>query len=94
MGAYLLRLFIVFSILFPATVNSKEEDPSSCDCKTINISTEEQLNGCTADVKWDKCPKFRDAAQGGSSVLDRHRLKQLEDSMNPGHSGAFRTINR
>jgi len=94
MGAYLLRFFIVFSILFPTSVYSSEEDPSACDCKTIHISTQEQVSGCTANVKWDECPKFRDAARGESSLLNRHRLKRLEDSMNPKHSGAFSAIRR
>lgn len=87
MCTYLLRIIIFILFLLPFEVYSSRVDPSVCDCKSMQISTEEQENGCPADVKWEKCPKFRDAVRGESEILNWRRLKRLEDSMNPGRAG-------
>ena len=87
MRMYLLRFSIVFFILFPLKVYSDEENPSACDCNTIVVSDQEQLDGCPASIKREACSMFREMEQWQIKLRSQQEQRRLEDRMNPGRAG-------
>ena len=88
MRMYLLRFSMIFFILFPLKVYSDEENPSACDCNTIVVSTQEELDGCSAKIKREACPTFREIEKWQMKLRNQQVQRRLNDSMNPGRSSA------
>ena len=83
MRANLLRISIVLFIIFPFELYSKEENLSPCDCSSIVISTQEQQAGCTANVKRETCPQFREIEQWQQTLRRQRELREFEDRIPP-----------
>lgn len=83
-----IAVFLLINLV-PFYAWPAEGDPSACDCKTIVISDDEAKNGCPASVKRETCPLFRDSEQWQQKLEKQRELKNMEDRMNPGRTGAY-----
>lgn len=68
---------------FPLTLNAIEDNPSACECDTIELSEQEIVNGCPAHVKEQTCSLYREIQIWKQRLRDQQKQRELEKKMEP-----------
>ena len=76
---------LVLATFLPAlSAYSVEDNPKACDCETMEISDQEQAEGCPASVKEKACPLYRETKVWKERLHQQQEQRRLEKRMEPG----------
>ena len=60
-----------------------EENPKACNCELINLTGQEQANGCPDRVKRRVCPLYRQAQDWRERLRQQREQREQEKRMQP-----------
>jgi len=80
---FAVTLLVLLALFHPTNAVTAEEDPGACNCELIELSDQEQANGCPAHVKERVCPLYRQALEWKKRLQEQHEQRRQEKRMEP-----------
>lgn len=82
-----LKPYVLLLCLLPLSAArmaaAAEENPKACDCDLINLTEQEQANGCSDQVKRRICPLYRQARDWRERLRQQQEQREQEKRMQP-----------
>jgi|GEM_PF-6386377 len=79
--AVLLLCLLPLAATRPAA--AAKENPKACNCDKINLTEQEQADGCTDQVKRRACPLYRQAQEWRERLRQQQEQREQEKRMQP-----------